>query len=57
MELEFDCGTIVPDVGELGMALAHHVTVCTDAACIADIEKTVAQYGFIVKELADRSSL
>ena len=38
MEIEFDCGTIVTNIGEMGLALRHHLTVCTDPACIADIK-------------------
>lgn len=44
MELEFDCGVIAPNVGELVLALRHHLTVCTDAACIADVNANIVKY-------------
>ena len=43
MELEFDCGVIVASVGVLTMALRHHLTVCTDVACIADVNRELAK--------------
>jgi hypothetical protein len=44
MELEFDCGTIAYNVGEVGMAMRHHLTVCTDAACIADVQANMKRF-------------
>lgn len=45
MELEFDCGTVVTNVGELGMALNHHLTVCQNEACIEDVKRNIVKYG------------
>jgi len=45
MELEFDCGTVAHNVGELVLALKHHLTVCADAACNEDVKTELAKYG------------
>ena len=37
MEIEFDCGTVASNVGNMQMAMKHHLTVCTDAECMADV--------------------
>jgi hypothetical protein len=39
MTLEFDCGTVAPNVGEVPMALKWHLTLCTDESCRADVQK------------------
>lgn len=38
MEIEFECGTVVSDVGEPTMALQHHLTQCQDTTCRSDIK-------------------
>ena len=44
MEIEFDCGTIVPNVGELVLAMRSHLMFCIDQACIADVKQTILTY-------------
>lgn len=44
MEIEFDCGTIVPNVGELVLAMRSHLMFCTDQACIADVKRTILKH-------------
>ena len=44
MELEFDCGTVVQNVGEPIMAMNHHITVCAHSACIEDVQSFLSQF-------------
>lgn len=44
MELEFDCGVVVLNVGELVMAMKHHLTICTDDDCKRDVENNLKRY-------------
>lgn len=44
MDLEFDCGVVVLNVGELVMALNHHLTICTDEACKQDVVNNLKRY-------------
>jgi hypothetical protein len=41
VELEFNCGTIVSNVGVQVMAMRHHLRVCEDKSCIADVESNI----------------
>lgn len=41
MDIEFDCGATALNVGELGMAIRHHLTECIDDDCRADAEATL----------------
>ena len=41
MEIEYDCGTVVQNVGVPIMAMRYHTTVCTNEACIADVESEI----------------
>lgn len=45
MELEFNCGVVANNVGELVMALRYHLTICTVEACRADVEESIIKYG------------
>ena len=49
MELEFDCGTVVQNVGEPIMAMNHHITVCAHSACIEDVQSFLSQWEAIQK--------
>lgn len=44
MELEFDCGVVVQSVGNLVMALNHHLTICTNEDCKRDVENNLKRY-------------
>jgi hypothetical protein len=45
MQLEFDCGIVAPNVGELVMALRYHLTICEDVSCKKDVEENILKYG------------
>lgn len=45
MEIEFDCGTIAPNVGVLSMALKAHLEVCVDEACKQDVLDNIKKFG------------
>ena len=38
MDIEFDCGVTAAGIGEPVLALRHHLTICEDSACRADVE-------------------
>lgn len=46
MTIDFDCGATATNVGELGMALKHHLSECDDPQCVADVNATLKQYGY-----------
>jgi hypothetical protein len=45
VEIGFDCGTIVYNVGEPLLAMRYHLTICEDESCMADVEESILKYG------------
>ncbi|SEC77669.1 Uncharacterised protein (plasmid) [Tsukamurella tyrosinosolvens] len=43
MDIQFDCGVTAKGIGEPILAFRHHLTLCEDSACRADVEAELAK--------------
>jgi hypothetical protein len=43
VEIGFDCGTIVYNVGEPLLAMRYHLTICDDESCMADVGANIVR--------------
>jgi hypothetical protein len=44
MEIEFECGTVKKNIGNLVLALQAHIKECSNDKCKQDCEKNIQKY-------------
>lgn len=47
MEIEFNCGTVVKNIGALGLACKAHIHQCEDADCQAEVKAEAKKAGLL----------